>query len=573
MEHRGFAADRRNRCSISCAATSRTKGSTRRASAPASHILGDIVYSAAVPVGAPERDPIPTPARRARRIPATTLSRRPRRAARRWSTSEATTECCMRSSTTAANGGKEAWAYIPKVLFSGGDPNDTAHTPSARIPARSALRSAAAGFRCTRTSSTSTRRARIWDVDFANTNTATPPSTGNDWRTMLVGGLGAGGRSVYALDVTNPHRAAAAVRVARDTEATAAIEGAVGIHRREPGLRLRRADARQDLRLRLGRCWSRRATTTRAARAFCTSSIRTRRREAGQLLKKIALPGRHGHRTRTRPDLATIRALHGEPAESVRAAGVRRRHEGQRLALRSLERRSRTSGRRRRSRRSRTPRNKPQPITTGVRIEIDQNNNVDRYLFVGTGKLLDQQDLVDTSMINSFYVIRDGNWTTPEPAPAIPYSRANLTAVIGQQRHRHRHCAHRSRVVPGRHRRQPQDQLRRLRGRQCRRVRLFEAVDGPVPVAAVRRRCMRAISRPATRCSSQRGNTIVAERRHRRRHRGRRAHPGGSDAKRRHAARCSMQVTTMNGQVESVPVQPRRRGDPKHRVTWGLVSP
>ena len=75
--------------------------------------------------------------------------------------------------------------------------------------------------------------------------------------------------------------------------------------------------------------------------------------------------------------------------------------------------------------------NKPQPITTGVRIEIDQNNNVDRYLFVGTGKLLDQQDLVDTSVINSFYVIRDGTWTTPEPAPAVPYSRANLTAVTG----------------------------------------------------------------------------------------------------------------------------------------------
>ena len=29
-----------------------------------------------------------------------------------------------------------------------------------------------------------------------------------------------------------------------------------------------------------------------------------------------------------------------------------------------------------------------QPITTGIRVEIDQNNNVDRYLFVGTGKLL-----------------------------------------------------------------------------------------------------------------------------------------------------------------------------------------
>ena len=72
-----------------------------------------------------------------------------------------------------------------------------------------------------------------------------------------------------------------------------------------------------------------------------------------------------------------------------------------------------------------------QPITTGVRIEIDQNNNVDRYLFVGTGKLLDQNDLSDTSVINSMYVIKDGTRTTPAPAPATPYSRANLNAVSG----------------------------------------------------------------------------------------------------------------------------------------------
>ena len=72
-----------------------------------------------------------------------------------------------------------------------------------------------------------------------------------------------------------------------------------------------------------------------------------------------------------------------------------------------------------------------QPITTGVRIEIDQNNNVDRYIFVGTGKLLDQPDLPDTSVINSVYVIKDGTRTTPEPAPATPYSRANLNAVNG----------------------------------------------------------------------------------------------------------------------------------------------
>ena len=75
--------------------------------------------------------------------------------------------------------------------------------------------------------------------------------------------------------------------------------------------------------------------------------------------------------------------------------------------------------------------NVAQPITSGVRVEIDQNNNVDRYLFVGTGKLLDQADLTDTSMTNTLYVIKDGNRTTPEPAPATPYSRSDLNPVTG----------------------------------------------------------------------------------------------------------------------------------------------
>jgi type IV pilus assembly protein PilY1 len=43
------------------------------------------------------------------------------------------------------------------------------------------------------------------DVDFKNTNGAT--GSGTDWRTILIGGLGKGGRGYYALDVTNPDAA------------------------------------------------------------------------------------------------------------------------------------------------------------------------------------------------------------------------------------------------------------------------------------------------------------------------------------------------------------------------------
>ncbi|HET7097659.1 MAG TPA: PilC/PilY family type IV pilus protein, partial [Casimicrobiaceae bacterium] len=77
------------------------------------------------------------------------------------------------------------------------------------------------------------------------------------------------------------------------------------------------------------------------------------------------------------------------------------------------------------------PSGKAQPITTGVRIEINQSNNVDRYIFVGTGKLLDQSDLGDTSVTNTLYVIRDGTRTAAEAAPSTPYSRADLNSVNG----------------------------------------------------------------------------------------------------------------------------------------------
>ena len=93
--------------------------------------------------------------------------------------------------------------YIPRVLFNGGDPTDTAHAPSAAFQI-GALAYRRGGIPLYSHKFYVNATARVWDVDFAYTNSATQPATGNDWRTMLVGGLGAGGRSVYALDVTRP---------------------------------------------------------------------------------------------------------------------------------------------------------------------------------------------------------------------------------------------------------------------------------------------------------------------------------------------------------------------------------
>ncbi len=87
-----------------------------------------------------------------------------------------------------ASAGTERFAYVPNLLFNGptatpavnglqavGDPEFTHH---ARVDASPVA----------------------FDVDFGRT----VGGAGTDWRTVLVGGLGKGGKGYYALDVTNP---------------------------------------------------------------------------------------------------------------------------------------------------------------------------------------------------------------------------------------------------------------------------------------------------------------------------------------------------------------------------------
>lgn len=93
----------------------------------------------------------------------------------------------VNGSLTGTDAGKEVWAYIPGALFNGptapstdglasiGNPNYIHHFMMDSTPL-------------------------TIDVDFGRTN----GGSGTDWRTILVGGLGKGGKIIYALDITNP---------------------------------------------------------------------------------------------------------------------------------------------------------------------------------------------------------------------------------------------------------------------------------------------------------------------------------------------------------------------------------
>ena len=317
---------------------------------------------------------------------------------------------------TASNGGKETWAYIPKALFIAGDPNDTAHAPASTFQL-GALTYRRGGIPLFSHKFYVNATPRVWDVDFANTNTSTPPTTGNDWRTILVGGLGAGGRAVYALDVTNP------VAVT-DTEANVASSGRVLWEFTDANLGYVYDAPTLVKTYRYG--W-----VALIASGYSNPGgkgfLYVLNPKTGALLKKLTT----GVGTDAVPSgLSAIRAFVGSRKNPyvLQAYGGDLLGNVWRFDLSSPDD---TKWKVEVIAKLADPSGKPQAVTTGVRVEIDQNNNVDRYLFVATGKLLDQPDLSDTSVVNTMYVIRDGTRTTPEPAPVTPYSRANLNSVSG----------------------------------------------------------------------------------------------------------------------------------------------
>jgi type IV pilus assembly protein PilY1 len=101
----------------------------------------------------------------------------------------------INGTTTGGSAGREMFAYVPDMLFQG--PSGTPHVSglAARGDPDFSHKAMADGSPAS------------FDVDFSRTqnNTRTGLVGGsNDWRTILIGGMGKGGRGYYALDITNP---------------------------------------------------------------------------------------------------------------------------------------------------------------------------------------------------------------------------------------------------------------------------------------------------------------------------------------------------------------------------------
>ena len=324
----------------------------------------------------------------------------------------------------STDAGKEAWAYIPNVLFHNDDPNRLGTRPATDFQL-GALSFGTSGRPLYQHNFYVNATPRIWDVDFAYTNTSTPPdAAGSDWHSILVGGLGAGGRAVYALDVTTPV-------TLTDTEDGIASSGRVLWEKSsaDPGFE------------NLGYVFD--APTLVKTRRFgwvalVVSGYNNKDGDGklyvidpktGDLLHTFST----GVGTDADPSgLSTIRAFTSSRKDpyALQAYGGDLKGNVWRFDLSNATSWPTNADL---IAKLKDPAGKEQPITTGVRVEIDQNNNVDRYLFVGTGKLLGPADINDASVTNSLYVIRDGTRTTAGPVPATPYSRSGdeLNAVNG----------------------------------------------------------------------------------------------------------------------------------------------
>lgn len=323
------------------------------------------------------------------------------------------------TANSVAGGGSELFAYVPSLLFNG---------PSRR-PQVDGL---AALSNLTGVSATSyahhfyvDQTPQVADVDFTYTAAsaaAAPPSLSTsanaDWRTLLVGGLGKGGRGIYALDITTVPAAIDA------TSSTAAIEQTLAADK------VRWEFTEADMGFSYGKPLI--AKTRKYGWVVLMTSgynnpsghghLYVIQAKTGALLETLhtpdtvgsaANPSGLGSATGYTKDIGdnTIEQVYvGDLLGNLWRFDLSGKGAYPPPVLFAT---------------LQDPIKGPQPITTAPRIELDVNATglgSRRWVFVGTGKALDVSDLSDTQQ-QTMYALRDGDANRPS-ATSLPLSRS-----------------------------------------------------------------------------------------------------------------------------------------------------
>lgn len=314
--------------------------------------------------------------------------------------------------------GAELWAYVPNLVIAGpsGDPTLDGIAALGNLNGVTANRPFVHHFYVDQT-------PQVADVDFTwAINTpgkagARPAGSTPDWHTVLVGGLGKGGKGIYALDVTTVD---AAPTTTKDTTIEAAIAkkrslweftaSTMGYSYARPLIAKTRkygwvviltsgynnADGK-------GYLYILNVKTGTLLETLVTSS--------GSTANPIGL---------SRPS-AYIKDVSDNTVEQVYAGDLQGNvwrfdlsgtsDYPAPVVIATLT----------------DAKGKAQPITTAPRIELDYNSagsGTRRWVFVGTGKYLDTSDLTDTQ-VQSMYALRDGTGDAPATV-TTPIARTNL---------------------------------------------------------------------------------------------------------------------------------------------------
>lgn len=293
------------------------------------------------------------------------------------------------SSTVAAGGGTELFAYIPSFVY--GDAVSAPVSGLASLGASSFVHHNMVD-----------QTPAAFDINLARTGGAT--GTTPNWRTVLIGGLGKGGKGYYALDITNPST----------WTSESAVAGKVLWEFTDPDMGYSYGPPNVFKTKKYG--WVV-AFTSGYNNANGVGYFFLVNPANGVLLEKISTGfGSPGSSAGLTEASSYVASFADRTADALYAGDLY--GNVWRLDLTGL---SGNYPAPTKIAELRDSNGNPQPITTRPLIEI-QRNTFKRYVLIGTGRLLDNSDILN-SQTQSFYAIGDGGVNFFYNAATLPSGR------------------------------------------------------------------------------------------------------------------------------------------------------
>ena len=334
------------------------------------------------------------------------------------------------TSNPVTGGGSELFAYVPSPLYNG--PNGTPLVDG--LPALANLNGVSTNNFYHHYYVDATPQVADVDFTYTSSGSSTPTTTTSTakWHTLLVGGLGKGGKAIYALDITS-------VPQAVDTTSSSTVESSqagnvlweftdadMGYSFGAP-LIIKTRKYGWVVAMTSG--YNNTSGTLAEHGILYILNIKT-----GAILQKIdtgvgsaATPAGLAQATAYTQDVTdgTVDQIYAGDLlgnvwrfdlteGAVDSSGAATGNYPSPTLFATLT----------------DPSGNPQPITTAPRVEESLSSNglsTLRWVFVGTGKFLDITDLTDTQQ-QTMYALRDGSGTTPSTT-GLPLTRSALTAV------------------------------------------------------------------------------------------------------------------------------------------------